>query len=292
MRDFKVSILSPMAENQLPEEVVQKIDPNRRKFILGILAAGITAPSVASFVMGKANKSTIIGNPIRPASLIDSSGNFNIPVLFSGNLYSSSANYVYPNYSGNFLRDASGNFLLDPSGNLLCGTSGNILLDMSGNAIPDPSGNIAYLANPSGNWAYDYSSNTLRIPYRDASGNAQWYYGLDMDPSGNTFRDNFFPYDSNGVINYGSSPQIPGLACVVSANHLRQVQVVPTTSTVAPTTTSTVAPTTTSTVAPTTTSAPTTTNPGVNQNGSGSSVTTTTVPVTPIVPSGSIPATR
>ena len=289
-----------MAENQLPEEVVQKIDPNRRKFILGILAAGITAPTVASFVMGKANKSAIAGTPIRPASLIDSSGNFNIPVLFSGNLYSSSANYVYPNYSGNFLRDASGNFLLDPSGNLLCGTSGNILLDMSGNAIPDPSGNIAYLANPSGNWAYDYSSNTLRIPYRDASGNAQWYYGLDMDPSGNTFRDNFFPYDSNGVINYGSSPQIPGLACVVSANHLRQVQVVPTTSTVAPTTTSTVAPTTTSTVAPTTTStvaptttsAPTTTNPGVNQNGSGSSVTTTTVPVTPIVPSGSIPATR
>ena len=258
MRDFKVSILLPMAENQLPEEVVQKIDPNRRKFILGILAAGITAPTVASFVMGKASKSSNAGTPIRPASVID----------------------------------ASGNFLLDPSGNLLCGTSGNILLDMSGNAIPDPSGNIAYLANPSGNWAYDYSSNTLRIPYRDASGNAQWYYGLDMDPSGNTFRDNFFPYDSNGVINYGSSPQIPGLACVVSANHLRQVQVVPTTSTVAPTTTSTVAPTTTSTVAPTTTSAPTTTNPGVNQNGSGSSVTTTTVPVTPIVPSGSIPATR
>jgi hypothetical protein len=281
-----------MAENQLPDEFVQKLDPNRRKFILGILAAGITAPSVASFVMGKANKSTIIGNPIRPASLIDSSGNFNIPVLFSGNLYSSSANYVYPNYSGNFLRDASGNFLLDPSGNLLCGTSGNILLDLSGNAIPDPSGNIAYLANPSGNWAYDYSSNTLRIPYRDASGNAQSYYGLDMDPSGNKFTDNYFPYDSNGVINYGSTPQIPGLACVVSANHLRQVQVVPTTSTVAPTTTSTVAPTTTSTVAPTTTStvAPTTTNPGVNQNGSGSSATT--VPVTPIRPGGSIPATR
>ena len=261
-----------MAENQLPEEFVQKIDPNRRKFILGILAAGITAPTVASFVMGKASKSSNAGTPIRPASVIDASGNFNFVVSFSGNLYpGSSANYVYPNYSGNFLRDASGNFLLDPSGNLLCGTSGNILLDMSGN---------------------DYSSNTLRIPYRDASGNAQWYYGLDMDPSGNTFRDNYFSYDSNGVINYGSSPQIPGLACVVSANHLRQVQVVPTTSTVAPTTTSTVAPTTTSTVAPTTTSAPTTTNPGVNQNGSGSSVTTTTVPVTPIVPSGSIPATR
>jgi hypothetical protein len=30
----------------------------------------------------------------------------------------------------------------------------------------------------------------------------------------------------------------------------------------------------------------------VNQNGSGSSVTTTTVPVTPIVPNGSIPATK
>ena len=297
-----------MAENQLPEEVVQKLDPNRRKFLLGILAAGITAPSVASFVMGRAKRSTIVGTPIRPASLIDSSGNFNIPISFSGNLYSSSANYIYPNYSGNFLRDASGNFLLDPSGNLLCGTSGNILLDMSGNAIR--SGNFAYLVNPSGNWVYDMSSNTLRIPYRDASGNVQSYFGLDMDPSGNTFRDNVFKYDSNGVINYGSSPQNPGLACVVSANHLRQVQVVPTTSTVAPTTTSTVAPTTstvapttTSTVAPTTTStvarstttstvAPTTTNPGVNQNGSGSSVTTTTVPVTPITPNGTIPATR
>ena len=292
-----------MAENQLPEEVVQKLDPNRRKFILGILAAGITAPSVASFVMGKANKSSIAGTPIRPASLIDSSGNFNIPVLFSGNLYSSSANYIYPNYSGNFLRDASGNFLLDLSGNLLCGTSGNILLDMSGNALIDPSANLAYLVNPSGNWIYDASSNSNRIPYRDMSGNVQSYYGLDMDPSGNTFEDKYFPYDSNGVINYGVSPQIPGLACVVSANHLRQAQVVPTTSTVAPTTTSTVAPTTTSTVAPTTTStvarstttstvAPTTTNPGVNQNGSGSSVTTTTVPVTPITPNGTIPATR
>ncbi len=292
-----------MAENQLPEEVVQKLDPNRRKFILGILAAGITAPTVASFVMGKANKSSIAGTPIRPASLIDSSGNFNIPVLFSGNLYSSSANYIYPNYSGNFLRDASGNFLLDLSGNLLCGTSGNILLDMSGNALIDPSANLAYLVNPSGNWIYDASSNSNRIPYRDMSGNVQSYYGLDMDPSGNTFKDKYFPYDSNGVINYGVSPQIPGLACVVSANHLRQAQVVPTTSTVAPTTTSTVAPTTTSTVAPTTTStvarstttstvAPTTTNPGVNQNGSGSSVTTTTVPVTPITPNGTIPATR
>ena len=288
-----------MAENQLPEEVVQKLDPNRRKFILGILAAGITAPSVASFVMGKAKRSTIVGNPIRPASLIDGSGNFNFSYFYSGNSYSySSANYIYNNYSGNFLRDASGNFLLDPSGNLLCGTSGNILLDMSGNAISDPSGNIAYLANPSGNWIYDASSNTLRIPFRDPSGNAYSFYGLEMDPSGNTFRDKNFTYDSNGLFNFGSSPQNPGLACVVSANHLRQVQVVPTTSTVAPTTTSTVAPTTTSTVAPTTTStvaptttsAPTTTNPGVNQNGSGSSATT--VPVTPIVPSGSIPATK
>jgi len=281
-----------MAENQLPKEVVQKLDPNRRKFLLGILAAGITAPSVASFVMGKAKRSTIVGNPIRPASLIDSSGNFNIPISFSGNLYSSSANYIYPNYSGNFLRDASGNFLLDPSGNLLCGTSGNILLDMSGNAIR--SGNFAYQANPSGNWIYDASSNSLRIPYRNTSGNVQSYYGLDMDPSGNTFRDNVFKYDSNGVINYGSSQQNPGLACVVSANHLRQAQIVPTTSTVAPTT-STVAPTTTSTVARSTTTstvAPTTTNPGVNQNGSGSSVTTTTVPVTPITPNGTIPATR
>ena len=282
-----------MAENQLPEEVVQKLDPNRRKFILGILAAGITAPSVASFVMGKANKSTIVGTPIRPESLIDSSGNFNFSYSYSGNSYSySSANYIYNNYSGNFLRDASGNFLLDLSGNLLCGTSGNIRLDQSGNAVYDPSGNIAYQVNPSGNWIYDASSNSVRIPFRDPSGNAYSFYGLEMDPSGNTFRDKSFNYDSNGVFNYGSTPQIPGLACVVSANHLRQVQIVPTTSTVAPTTTSTVAPTTTSTVAPTTTStvAPTTTNPGVNQNGSGSSATT--VPVTPIRPGGSIPATR
>jgi hypothetical protein len=278
-----------MAENQLPEEVVQKLDPNRRKFILGILAAGITAPSVASFVMGKANKSTIIGNPIRPASLIDGSGNFNFSYSYSGNSYSySSANYLYNNISGNFLRDASGNFLLDPSGNLLCGTSGNILLDMSGNAIPDPSGNLAYLANPSGNWVYDYSSNSLSIPLRDPSGNA-YYNAFKMEPSGNHFKANI-SHDSNG--NYDPSGNPQGLACVVSANHLRQVQVVPTTSTVAPTTTSTVTPTTTSTVAPITTSAPTTTNPSVNQNGSGSSVTTTTVPVTPIVPSGSIPATR
>jgi hypothetical protein len=280
-----------MAENQLPDEVVQKLDPNRRKFILGILAAGITAPTVASFVMGKANKSTIVGNPIRPASLIDSSGNFNFTYAYSGNSFPDySANSIYDNYSGNFLRDASGNFQLDLSGNLLCGTSGNILLDMSGNAIP--SGNFVYSPHPSGNWIYDSSANSVRIPFRDASGNDVGFLGLDMDPSGNAFYDSYLAYDSNGVIDYDSSQQIPGLACVVSANHLRQVQVVPTTSTVAPTTTSTVAPTTTSTVAPTTTStvAPTTTNPGVNQNGSGSSATT--VPVTPIVPNGSIPATK
>ncbi len=255
-----------MAENQLPEEVVQKLDPNRRKFLLGILAAGITAPSVASFVMGKANKSAVIGTPIRPASIINASGNFNFVVSSNGNFFpGSSANYVYNNISGNFLRDASGNFELDPSGNLLCGTSGNILLDMSGNAIP--SGNFAYAPHPSGNWIYDPSSNSVRIPFRDPSGNAMSFYGIDIDPSGNTFRDNSFRYDSNGVIQNNESP---GLACVVSANHLRQVQV---------------APTSTSTVAPTTSNAP------ANQNGSPSG-TTTTVPVTPVVPNGSIPATK
>ena len=283
-----------MAENQLPEEVVQKLDPNRRKFLLGILAAGITAPSVASFVMGKTNKSAVVGTPIRPASIINASGNFNFSYLYSGNSYSySSANYFYNNYSGNFLRDASGNFLLDLSGNLLCGTSGNILLDMSGNAIP--SGNFAYAPHPSGNWIYDPSSNSVRIPFRDPSGNASSYYGLNLDPSGNTFRDNSFAYDSNGVVNFNSNQQNPGLACVVSANHIRQIQTPPSssstmapTSTTAPTSTST----STSTSAPTTSSAPTTTNPGVNQNGSGSSNTTTTVPVTPVVPNGSIPATK
>jgi hypothetical protein len=279
-----------MAENQLPEAVVQKLDPNRRKFILGILAAGITAPTVASFVMGKANKSAIAGNPIRPASLIDSSGNFNFTYAYSGNSYpESSANYFYNHYSGNFLRDASGNFLLDLSGNLLCGTSGNIVLDMSGNAIP--SGNFAYAPHPSGNWIYDPSSNSVRIPFRDPSGNATSYYGLNLDPSGNTFSDNSFTYDSNGVINYNPNQQNPSLACVVSANHIQQIQTPPSsTSSVAPSSTSSVAPSSTS--APTTSSAPTTTNPGVSQNGSGSSVTTTTVPVTPIVPNGSIPATK
>ena len=270
-----------MAENQLPQELVQKLDPNRRKFILGILAAGITAPSVASFVMGKANKSTSTGTPIRPASLIDASGNFSFIVSSNGNLYSgSSANYFYNNISGNFLRDGSGNFELDPSGNLQCGTSGNILLDMSGNAIP--SGNIPYTPDPSGNWIYNVSGNGLRSPFRDPSGNAMPSYGLDMDPSGNTFRDNSFKYDSNGVIDYSRTPQIPGLACVVSANHIEQLQVPPTSTTSAPTST-TSAPTSTSTVAPTTTS------PAVNQNGSPS---TTTVPVTPIIPNGTIPATN
>jgi hypothetical protein len=261
-----------MAENQLPQELVQKLDPNRRKFILGILAAGITAPSVASFVMGKATKSTSTGTPIRPASLINASGNFNFTVSSNGSLFpGSSANYFYNNISGNFLRDGSGNFELDPSGNLQCGTSGNILLDMSGNAIP--SGNIPYTPDPSGNWIYNVSGNGLRIPFRDPSGNALSYYGLDMDPSGNTFRDNSFKYDSNGVIDYGQ--QTPGLACTVSANHIEQLQVPPTSTTSAPTSTSTVAPTTTS--------------PAVNQNGAPS---TTTVPVTPIIPNGTIPATN
>ena len=259
-----------MVENQLPEEVVQKIDPNRRKFILGILAAGITAPTVASFVMGKANKSAIAGTPIRPASLIDSSGNFKFEIFDpSGNYPNESANFIYDNMSGNFLRDASGNFALDPSGNLQCGTSGNVLLDGSGNIMwnydfsgnfdPsanfnfsgnfDPSANFNYNQNPvwqldpSGNWSYD------------GSGNIQLYWGANLDPSGNQFNDYYFHYDSNGVVNFYSTPQNPGLACVVSANHIQQVQ--------APATTTT-------TVAP----------------------TTTTVPVTPITPNGSIPATR
>lgn len=281
MRDFKVSILLPMAENQLPEEVVQKLDPNRRKFILGILAAGITAPTVASFVMGKANKSAIAGTPIRPTSLIDSSGNFKFEIFDpSGNYPNESANFIYDNMSGNFLRDASGNFALDPSGNLQCGTSGNVLLDASGNIMWnydfsgnfDPSANFNYnqgpvwQLDPSGNWSYD------------GSGNIQLYWGSNLDPSGNQFYDWYFNYDSEGLTNQ----QNPGLACVVSANHIQQMQTPPS-STTAPTSTS--APTT-STVAPTTT------NPGVNQNGSGSSAPTTTVPVTPIVPNGSIPATR
>lgn len=264
-----------MAENQLPEEVVEKIDPNRRKFILGILAAGITAPSVASFAMGKAQKTSVMRNAIRPASIIDASGNFNIGFIDpSGNAIGDfSANSLYNDISGNFLRDVSGNFALDPSGNLLCGTSGNILLDTSGNALPDPSGNYPYLLDPSGNWAYDLSSNSLSIPLQDASGNV---YGnwLQLDPSGNAFTDPFFIYDSNGVYLPYGSPQLQAVACVVSANHIRQVQNVPST---------------TSTVAPTPSS---TSSPVVNQNGSNESTTTTTVPVTPVTPNGTIPATK
>jgi hypothetical protein len=265
-----------MAENQLPEEVVQKIDPNRRKFILGILAAGMTAPTVASFVMGKANKSAIAGTPIRPASLIDSSGNFKFEIFDpSGNFPFESANFIYDNMSGNFLRDASGNFALDPSGNLQCGTSGNVLLDGSGNIMwnYDFSGNFnhpAWQLDPSGNWSYD------------SSGNIQLsnYWGASLDPSGNQFNDYFLNYDSNGVVDFNSNVQNPGLACVISANHIQQVQIPQST-----------VPNPTSTVAPTSTSAPTTSNAPTNQNGSPS-VTTTTVPVTPIVPNGSIPATK
>jgi hypothetical protein len=245
-----------MAENQLPEEVVQKLDPNRRKFILGILAAGVTAPTVASFVMGKAQKTSVMRNAIRPTSIIDASGNFNISYMNSSGR-DASANSLYNNISGNFLRDASGNFALDPSGNLQCGTSGNVLLDGSGNILmnPDFSGNVWQL-DPSGNWTYDLSSNSVSIPLLDASGNA---YGnwLQMDASGNAFTDPFFIYDSNGVyIPYGS-PQLQGVACVVSANHIRQAQNVPSTSS--------------------TTTAP---------------ATTTTVPVTPVTPNGTIPATK
>lgn len=268
-----------MAENQLPEAVVQKLDPNRRKFILGILAAGITAPSVASFVMGRAQKTSVMRNAVRPASVIDASGNFNFIVSSNGATYpASSANYLYQEfYSGNFLRDFSGNFELDPSGNFLCGTSGNILLDGSGNALFDPSANFPYVLDPSGNWLFNMSSNSVIIPLRDPSGNIPTtYYQLKMDPSGNAFYDSNFNYDSNGVIDYSRSPQIPGLACVVSANHLRQAQG---------------GPSSTSSVAPSTTEAPTTSNAPTNQNGTPSA-TTTTVPVSPIVPNGSIPATK
>lgn len=259
-----------MADDEILDAVAEKVDPSRRKFVLGLLAAGITAPSVASFVMSKAKDSTSrVGLPVRPASIIDGSGNFNFQWMDpSGNTYSNpSANYYYENYlSGNFLRDASGNFLLDGSGNLLCGTSGNILLDGSGNALIDPSGNSPYIPHPSGNWNYDMSSNTVGIPLRDQSGNV-YFQLLELDPSGNAFYDRAFNYDSNGVINWYASPQVPGLACVVSANHIQVQQ----------------APSTTAAPAPTTT---------VQPSGSSGSTTTTTTPVTPVTVSGTIPTVK
>ncbi|MEI7506709.1 MAG: hypothetical protein WCK23_07815, partial [Actinomycetes bacterium] len=63
-------------------------------------------------------------------------------------------------------------------------------------------------------------------------------------------------YDSNGVYLPDGSPQLQAVACVVSANHLRRAQNVPSTNT--------------STTAP----------------------STTTVPVTPVTPNGTIPATK
>ncbi len=266
-----------MADDEILESIAEKVDPSRRKFVLGLLAAGITAPSVASFVMSKAKDSaTRVGLPVRPASIIDGSGNFNFQWMDpSGNTYAEpSANYFYENFlSGNFLRDGSGNFLLDGSGNLLCGTSGNILLDGSGNAVIDASGNMPYIPHPSGNWAYDISSNMVGIPLRDQSGNV-YFQVLDLDPSGNAFYDRVFAYDSNGVINWYASPQVPGLACVVSANHIQVQQ--------APSTTAAPAPSTTAAPAPTTT---------VQPSGSNSSTTTTT-PVTPVTVSGTIPTVR
>ena len=255
-----------MAENKLPEEVVQKLDPNRRKFILGILAAGIAAPSVASFVLGKANKSTFTGNAIRPASIVDASGNFNFNLAsLSGNYPIVSANTMYENMSGNFLRDNSGNYAMDQSGNLLCGTSGNILLDESGNAVL--SGN-SYVLNPSGNWSIDGNGD---IYLNQVDGSPSW---VAFDPSGNQFIDTNFPYDQNGNVNLvNSGNEVMGLACVVSANH---IQGVPDSQN-----------TTTTSVAPAST---TTSTPAVAP--SGSAATTTAVPVIPVVPNGSIPATQ
>ena len=238
-----------MANDEILDAVAEKVEPSRRKFVLGLLAAGITAPSVASFVMGKAKDSASrVGLPVRPSSIIDGSGNFNFQWMDpSGNTYSDpSANYIYEAYlSGNFLRDASGNFLLDASGNLLCGTSGNILLDASGNALPDPSGNSPYVVDPSGNWIL--SGNTISLPWQDPSGNFPSF--VELDPSGNAFYDQVFPYDSNGVVNWYASPQTPGLACVVSANHIQaQQSPAPTTTT---TTTTPVTPVTVSGTIPT-----------------------------------------
>jgi hypothetical protein len=247
-----------MADDEILEAVAEKVEPSRRKFVLGLLAAGITAPSVASFVMGKTGGSSRVATPVRPASIIDGSGNFNVQWMDpSGNTYTDpSANYMYETYmSGNFLRDSSGNFMLDSSGNLLCGTSGNILLDGSGNALVDYSSNHPYVLDPSGNWSYDPSSNAIGLPLRDPSGNAYLQF-VELDASGNAFYDQWFNYDSNGVIDWYTSPQIPGLACVVSANHIQVAQ------------------------APSTTVAPAPTS------------TTTTTPVTPVTVSGTIPTVK
>ena len=232
-----------MTSDENLDVIAAKVEPSRRKFILGLLAAGVTAPSVASFVMGK-SKSGIGGSAqaIRPSSIVDASGNFSFSTMDpSGNLLPNySANFMYELLSGNFLRDASGNFLTDASGNLLCGTSGNILLDGSGNALVNPSGNIPYLLDPSGNWGYgDPSANAPGLMYEWYSGNlVSW---VELDASGNAFYDTIFSYDSNGVVDWYSSPPSPGLACVVSANHILPVQS-PNTTVPATTTTTTPVP--------------------------------------------------
>ena len=243
-----------MADDNIFDAVTEKIEPSRRKFLLGLLAAGVTAPTVASFVMGQASGPVArTGTPIRPASLIDSSGNFNMTV--SGQSYTSCSNSIYQNFlSGNFLRDANGNFILDGSGNLLCGTSGNILLDASGQALIG-SGNNLYILNPSGNWSYD-PYGQINIGFTFSGNPYQW-----LQLSGNNFYDKVYSYDSNGVTDYSASPQVPGMACVVSANHIR-VQQAPQSTTAAPqvsttvaqqVATTTAAPQVTTTVAPSTT---------------------------------------
>jgi hypothetical protein len=160
------------------EEVARYANPSRRTFLLGLLGAAITAPTVVSF-FGKS------GQAIGPQSLTPNGG----LTIWNGNWFDTryfydpsanwltdpSANYLcdisanYPYYSANPIRDLSGNYYIDLSGNynyfedIYYDASGNsyVVHEVTGNAYYEPSGN--WVCDPQGQFLYDPSGNWTRM---------------------------------------------------------------------------------------------------------------------------------
>jgi len=132
-----------MSEDEIIQDILKNTNPNRRKFLTGLLGAAVATPTMVSFALGRIAQA-------QPTSLggargLISSGNGPFPFTNWINDQGASANALCDvnawGNSGNFFYDMSGNLMFDPSSNTMMDPSANYLCDLSGNFFYDPSGN-------------------------------------------------------------------------------------------------------------------------------------------------------
>ena len=133
-----------MSDDDLIQDILKNTNPNRRKFLTGLLGAAVATPTMVSFALGRLAQAK--PNSPESARALVSSGNV-APFPFNNwiNDQGASANAMCDTSawgnSGNFYFDMSGNFLFDPSSNVMLDPSANFLCDLSGNFFYNPSGN-------------------------------------------------------------------------------------------------------------------------------------------------------